>query len=72
VRGNRIYNGKASGIYIYDSGTGLLEDNDIHSHAYAGVAISTTTRAGIILRSRRCAGGRDAYRDCARPDLDTR
>lgn len=51
LRKNRIHDGKAEGISIYDNGLGILEENDIYSNAGAGVAIS---RGGSpILRKNR-------------------
>ena len=40
LRGNRIHDGKASGVYVYDNGQGTLEDNDITGNGSSGVAIS--------------------------------
>jgi len=40
VRRNRIHDSKASGIWIFKQGSGLIEDNDIFANAYAGVSIS--------------------------------
>ncbi|HWP52931.1 MAG TPA: right-handed parallel beta-helix repeat-containing protein [Pyrinomonadaceae bacterium] len=41
LRRNRIHDGTAGGVYIYDNGQGALEDNDILSNALAGVEIET-------------------------------
>jgi F-box protein 11 len=39
LRRNRIHDGKASGVFVYENGQGTLEDNDIVANAHAGVAI---------------------------------
>ena len=39
LRGNKIHDGKASGIYVYENGQGLIEDNDIFGNANSGIAI---------------------------------
>jgi len=39
LRGNKIHDGKASGIYVYENGQGLIEDNDISGNALANIAI---------------------------------
>ncbi len=39
LRKNRIHDGRSEGIYVYDSGQGTLEDNDIFSNAGPGVVI---------------------------------
>jgi parallel beta-helix repeat protein len=41
VRRNRIHNGEASGVFVYENGQGTLEDNDIFANAKAGVLIRT-------------------------------
>jgi parallel beta-helix repeat protein len=41
VRRNEIHGGRASGVFVYGDGLGLLEDNDIHSNAKVGVVITT-------------------------------
>ena len=41
LRGNRIHDGKQSGVFVYENGQGLLEDNDIFANAYNGVTIMT-------------------------------
>lgn len=40
LRRNRIHDGSQAGVYIYESGLGTLEDNDIFGNAYAGVVVS--------------------------------
>ena len=39
LRLNRIHSGKQVGIYYYDNGGGILEENDIYNHAFSGVQI---------------------------------
>lgn len=39
LRLNRIHSGKQVGIYYYDNGGGMLEENDIYNHAFSGVQI---------------------------------
>lgn len=40
LRRNRIHDGRAAGVSVYDSGLGILEENEISSNAGPGVAIS--------------------------------
>ena len=39
LRRNRIHDGKQSGVFVYENGQGVLEDNDIFGNALAGVVI---------------------------------
>jgi F-box protein 11 len=39
LRRNRIHDGKESGVYVYENGQGLLEDNDIFGNAFSSVEI---------------------------------
>ncbi|HMG73621.1 MAG TPA: right-handed parallel beta-helix repeat-containing protein [Pyrinomonadaceae bacterium] len=39
IRLNLIHDGKASGVYVFDSGRGTIEDNEICRNMLAGVAI---------------------------------
>jgi len=41
VRENKIHDGKASGVFVYENGQGTLENNDIFGNALAGVEIKT-------------------------------
>ena len=41
LRRNKIHDGKAGGVYVYDNGLGTLEDNDITGNTLAGVEIKT-------------------------------
>ena len=41
LRRNRIHDGKQSGVFVYDNGQGLLEDNEIVGNTFAGVQIKT-------------------------------
>jgi len=40
LRGNRIHNSNAAGIWIAPNGKGVLEDNDIFDNGYAGISIN--------------------------------
>jgi parallel beta-helix repeat protein len=41
LRRNRIHDGKQSGVHVYESGLGTLEDNEIFGNALAGVSIKS-------------------------------
>ncbi|MDM7911802.1 MAG: right-handed parallel beta-helix repeat-containing protein, partial [Methanotrichaceae archaeon] len=43
LRKNRIHDSKAEGVSVYDSGLGILEENDIYSNAGPDVAISKSS-----------------------------
>lgn len=45
-----IHHGKASGIYVWDSASGLLEGCDIHSHTLSGVEVKENSKVDL----RRC------------------
>uniref|UniRef100_A0A671NSF4 DNA mismatch repair protein Msh2-like n=1 Tax=Sinocyclocheilus anshuiensis TaxID=1608454 RepID=A0A671NSF4_9TELE len=51
VRHNKIHDGQHGGIYVgvyfYDNGHGVLEDNDIYNHMYSGVQIRTGSNPKI-------------------------
>eukprot|EP00003_Mantamonas_plastica_P013205 TRINITY_DN2315_c0_g3_i9.p1 TRINITY_DN2315_c0_g3~~TRINITY_DN2315_c0_g3_i9.p1 ORF type:complete len:1569 (-),score=562.70 TRINITY_DN2315_c0_g3_i9:271-4977(-) len=62
VTGNTIYDGKQSGVYCYDNGRGILENNLIYNCEFDGVAlkgnaetmlqgneIHSTKRTGIVV-----------------------
>ena len=51
LRRNRIHDGKQGGVYVYDNGQGLLEDNDIFDNAVPGVEIRT--RGSLTVRRNR-------------------
>jgi len=34
-----VFSCKQVGVYFYDNGHGVLEDNDIYNHMYSGVQI---------------------------------
>ncbi|HPS91261.1 MAG TPA: right-handed parallel beta-helix repeat-containing protein [Methanothrix sp.] len=40
LRGNKIHDGKSAGVYVYENGQGLIEDNDIFGNALACIGIS--------------------------------
>jgi parallel beta-helix repeat protein len=56
LRGNRIHDGRESGVFVIDSGLGTLEDNDISGNGFAGVEIRS--RANPTLRRNRIRDGR--------------
>eukprot|EP00794_Sanderia_malayensis_P017730 gene17730-19502_t len=41
IKDNEIYHGQQGGIYVFGDGRGLIENNDIHGNALAGIQIST-------------------------------
>lgn len=41
LRRNRIHDGNQSGVFVYDNGQGLLEDNEIVGNTHSGVQIKT-------------------------------
>ena len=57
LRRNRIHDGKASGVFVYDGGLGTLEDNDIFGNTLAGV--ETTTEGNPMLRGNRIRDGKE-------------
>ncbi len=50
LRHNRIHSGKQVGIYFYDNGGGVLEENDIYNHSFSGIQIRSvyTIRPDLI------------------------
>ena len=54
-RGNEIFNGHQGGVYIFGEGRGLIENNDIHSNALAGIQIRTNSNP--IIRGNRIHDG---------------
>jgi parallel beta-helix repeat protein len=56
LRGNRIHDGKQSGVYVCEGGRGTLEDNDITGNALSGVAIQAG--ANPTLRGNRIHDGK--------------
>lgn len=40
LRRNHIHDGKKSGVFVYDNGQGVLEDNDIFGNALSGMFIT--------------------------------
>ena len=59
LRRNKIHDGKQAGVYVYDSGLGTVEDNDITGNALTGVEIKTganpTLRRNRINRNKQAA-----------------
>ncbi|MBV9790152.1 MAG: right-handed parallel beta-helix repeat-containing protein [Chloroflexi bacterium] len=41
LRHNRIYNSNHMGIYVFDNGQGILEDNEIFRNTYSGIVIES-------------------------------
>ncbi|MBP7070331.1 MAG: right-handed parallel beta-helix repeat-containing protein [Methanothrix sp.] len=39
LRGNKIHDGESAGIFVYENGQGLIEDNEIFGNANAGISI---------------------------------
>jgi parallel beta-helix repeat protein len=58
LRGNKIHDGKRSGVLIRDGGLGTLEDNDITGNATSGVIIRTG--ANTTLRRNRIQGNKES------------
>lgn len=56
LRGNKIHDGKMSGIFVYENGQGLIEDNDIFGNAYAGIEIRDSSNP--IVRGNKIHDGR--------------
>jgi F-box protein 11 len=56
LRRNRIHDGKASGVFVYENGQGTLEDNDIFGNALAGISIKTS--GNPVLRHNRIHDGK--------------
>jgi parallel beta-helix repeat protein len=55
VRHNRIHDSKESGVYVYDNGAGVIEDNEIFANGNAGISVSDggnpTVRRNTISRN---------------------
>ena len=58
IRRNRIHDGKAGGVRVYENGQGTLEDNDIFGNAFSGVIISDG--GDPVLRRNRIHDGKAA------------
>ena len=58
LRGNKIHDGKASGIYVRENGQGLIEDNDIFGNALAGIVIKEAGNPTV--RGNKIHDGKDA------------
>ena len=56
VRRNRIHDGKASGIFVYENGRGTFENNDVFGNAYAGVEVKR--EADPLVRRNRIHDGK--------------
>jgi parallel beta-helix repeat protein len=55
---NKIHDGKRTGIYVYENGQGIIEDNKIYVNAYSGVAIRQG--GNPILRRNKIYDGKNA------------
>ena len=49
LRHNRIHSGKQVGIYFYDNGGGVLEENDIYNHSFSGIQIRYTVEEKVCV-----------------------
>ena len=58
IRRCAIHSGADSGIYVFESAAGTIEDCDIHGNANVNVAVTQQSRPAI--RACRIYGGRDA------------
>ncbi len=47
IQGSRIHDGQQGGVWFYDGGQGLLENNDIFANSYPGVLISTQSNPNL-------------------------
>jgi len=57
VRSNKIWGGQNGGILVYNSGLGVIENNEIFDNAMAGVWIKTESNP--VLRHNKIHDGRD-------------
>jgi len=58
LRGNKIHDGKASGIFVYENGQGLIEDNDIFGNALANIEIKEA--GNPIIRRNKIHDGKES------------
>lgn len=56
LRRNRMHDGRASGIVVFENGLGTLEDNEIFANAFAGVEVRSG--GNPILRRNRIYNGK--------------
>lgn len=56
IRGCRIHDGKAGGVFIYDDGAGLVENCDIFNNALAG--IESRSGGNVTIRQSRIYDGK--------------
>lgn len=61
LRHNRIHEGKAEGVIVYDNGLGILEENDISSNSGPGISICKGGNP-IVRRNRIIKNGGEAIR----------
>ena len=57
IRRNKIWGGQNGGILVYNSGLGMIEQNEIFDNAMAGVWIKTDSNP--VLRHNKIHDGRD-------------
>ena len=57
IKRNKIFSGKNGGVLIYNSGEGLLIENDIYGNALAGVWIKTDSNP--VLRRNKIYNGKE-------------
>ena len=57
IKGNKIWGGQNGGVLVYNSGLGLLEQNEIFDNAMAGVWIKTDSNP--TLKRNKIFDGRD-------------
>lgn len=57
IRRNKIWGGQNGGILVYNSGLGMIENNEIFDNAMAGVWIKTDSNP--VLRHNKIHDGRD-------------
>lgn len=56
LRRNKIHDGREGGICVFNSGKGILEENDIFRNRLTGVLISTSSHP-VLRRNRIFEGG---------------
>ncbi len=49
IRKNEIFHGLSAGVFVFDEGKGLIEDNDIYSNASSGVEVARSMVLSFFL-----------------------